>query len=161
MTLAEPTLDVTPVAPPATASRSRRRSLLVVVVLVGAVLALLAQGLLHNLDYFETVQQAMSHRATLRTTDFRLEGLVAKGSVQRTGTGADFYLDGTRTDEIFVREVGAPPELFRAGIPVVVDGHFLSDTSTTFVAHQIIVKHTASYIAQHPGRVRAPNGSVR
>jgi hypothetical protein len=36
-----------------------------------------------------------------------------------------------------------------------------SKRSLTFEGTQIMVKHTASYIAQHPSRVKAPNGSVR
>jgi hypothetical protein len=30
-----------------------------------------------------------------------------------------------------------------------------------FDGTQILVKHTASYIAQHPSRVKAPNGTTR
>jgi len=60
-----------------------------------------------------------------------------------------------------VRESGSPPQLFQGNIPVVVDGHFTSATSRVFVANQIIVKHSSSYVAQHPNRVKAPNGSVR
>lgn len=161
MTLADQAPEVAPVEPPAARSRATRRSILVLVVLVAAVLALLGQGLLSNLNYFETVQQAMAERVKLGTTDFRLEGVVAKGSIVRTATGADFYLNGSRPDEVHVIATGTPPQLFQSSIPVVVDGHFTSPSSATFDADQIIVKHTASYIAAHPKRVRAPNGSVR
>lgn len=132
-----------------------------IVVLVIAVGALLMQGLLHNLNYFETVDQAMHERAKLGTTQFRLEGLVKSGSIERTAVGADFTIVGSRSDVVYVRESGSPPQLFQANIPVVVDGHFVSAHSLTFIADQIIVKHTANYVAQHPNRVRAPNGSVR
>lgn len=161
MTLTEPSSEVSAVEPPPSRSHSRRRSVVVVIVLVGAVVALLSQGLLHNLNYFDTVDQAMAHRATLGTTQFRLEGLVAKGSIQRTNTGATFYLNGSRTDEVYVVATGEPPQLFQSDIPVVVDGHFTSSHSSTFDADQIIVKHSATYVAQHPQRVKAPNGSVR
>jgi cytochrome c-type biogenesis protein CcmE len=161
VTLTEHAGDLTPVEPPPSRSRSRRRSIAVLVVLVAAIVALLSQGLLHNLNYFDTVNQAMAQRPTLGTTTFRLEGVVARGTITRTSSGASFYLNGRRTDEVFVIAHGEPPELFQADIPVVVDGHFTSSTSRTFVATSIIVKHSANYVAQHPGRVRAPNGSVR
>ncbi len=160
MTLTEP-IDVSPIEPPAASGRSRRRSWLVVGVLVVAVGALLAQGLLSNLNYFETVDQAFGHRSTLGTHDFRLEGLVTKGTIVRTIRGADFTMQGSHHRSVLVIEIGQPPQLFQSDIPVVVDGHFTSSTSATFVAHQIIVKHTSNYVEQHPRRVKAPNGSTR
>lgn len=153
--------DVAPVALAPVRSRRRLRSLLVIGVMVAAILALLSQGLLHNLNYFETVTQAMDQRRTLGTSTFRLEGVVTKGTITRTAVGADFYLSGSVPKEVFVIERGSPPELFQSDIPVVVNGHFTSLTSSVFEADQIIVKHTASYIAQYPGRVRAPNGTTR
>jgi cytochrome c-type biogenesis protein CcmE len=161
MTLTEQPLEVTPIEPSASRSRSGRRSLVVIVVLVAAVIALLGQGLLSNLNYFETVNQAMSHRGVLGTNDFRLEGLVAKGTVNRTANGASFFLSGRRAHEIFVVAHGQPPQLFQSDIPVVVDGHFTTRHSLVFDASQIIVKHSASYVAQYPNRVKAPNGSTR
>jgi cytochrome c-type biogenesis protein CcmE len=161
VTTTEAPVDLSPVEPPRSPSRSRRRSIIVLVVVVGAILALLSQGLLSNLNYFDTVAQAMGQRAILGTSTFRLEGLVATGSIEPTSLGTDFYLDGSRTDEVRVVAVGNPPELFQANIPVVVDGHFTTDSSNVFDATQIIVRHTSTYIANYPGRVKAPNGSVR
>ncbi|HUC04726.1 MAG TPA: cytochrome c maturation protein CcmE, partial [Acidimicrobiales bacterium] len=60
-----------------------------------------------------------------------------------------------------VANTGSPPQLFQANIPVVVVGHFASASSDEFVSNQILVKHSASYIAKYPGRVRAKNGTVR
>jgi cytochrome c-type biogenesis protein CcmE len=37
---------------------------------------------------------------------------------------------------------------------VVVVGHFTSVNSTDFVSNSILVKHSATYSAQHPGRVK-------
>jgi cytochrome c-type biogenesis protein CcmE len=153
--------DVSPVEPPPSKSRSRRRSLIVVALIVAAILALLSQGLLSNLNYFDTVAQAMNQRATLGTSTFRLEGLVTPDSIDRTSYGATFYLNGTRAHEVYVIAHGDPPQLFQSNIPVVVVGHFTSLTSTVFDATQIVVDHTSAYIAAHPNRVRAPNGSVR
>jgi cytochrome c-type biogenesis protein CcmE len=52
------------------------------------------------------------------------------------------------------------PALFQANVPVVLVGHFVGSTNT-FASDQILVKHSNSYIAAHPNRVRAPNGSTR
>ena len=159
--MTETTLDLTPVAPPLTKSSSRRRSIAVLVVLALAIVALLSQGLLRNLNYFDTVDQALASRAKIGTTTIRLEGVVKPHTISRTSTGASFWMTGSGTHEVYVISRGTPPELFQADIPVVVEGHFTTRHSTTFDGTQILVKHTATYIAQHPKRVKAPNGSVR
>ncbi|HQU25585.1 MAG TPA: cytochrome c maturation protein CcmE [Acidimicrobiales bacterium] len=158
---AEAAPDLAPVAAPPVRRAGRWRAAAVLALLAAAVLALLSQGLLHSLNYFETVDQALASRATLGTSEFRLEGVVVAGTIERTATGADFWVRGGRGERVFVRCVGTPPQLFQSDIPVVVQGHFTSRTSDTFRADQILVKHTASYIAEHPARVRAPNGTVR
>jgi len=161
MVEADDALDLTPVTPPSSRSRSRRRSIGVIVVLLVAVGALLSQGVLHNLNYFETVDQALAQRSTLGTRVLRLEGVVQKGTIKRTSTGADFILDGSGAKRVMVRAQGTPPQLFQANIPVVVVGHFNSVTAMAFTGTQIMVKHSANYIAAHPNRVKARNGSVR
>jgi cytochrome c-type biogenesis protein CcmE len=128
-------------------------------VLGGAVAFLLAEGLGSSLDYFDTVHQALAHKTSLGTSTFRLEGTVVAGTVKRTKGGADFAVvqGGER---VAVENHGSPPQLFQPGIPVVVVGHFTSVGSDVFVSDQILVKHSATYIAQHPTRVRGSNGKV-
>ena len=154
------TLDLTPVEPPVAPSRGRWRTIGVLVVLALAILALLSQGLLHSLNYFKTVDEVLANRQSVGTREIRLEGVVQPHSITRTSSGAAFYL-GSGTREVYVVVHGTPPQLFQASIPVVVVGHFTTATSLVFDGSQIMVKHTASYIAQHPTRVKAPNGSVR
>ena len=143
-------------ATPARAAHRRLRYVVVAVVLAGAV-AFLVSKLGGSLNYFDTVDQAFAHKAALGDQTFRLEGLVVPGTVHRTAGGVDFVAAGT-THRVEVLNTGSPPQLFQPDIPVVVVGHFAGDS---FVSNQIIVDHSATYIEQHPGRVRAPNGSVR
>ena len=137
----------------------RARLLVVFALLAGAIAYLLVGGLGSSLDYFDTVSQALAHRTTIGTTVFRLEGLVVPGSVRRTARGADFEVSGGGR-EVAVHNVGSPPQLFQPDIPVVVVGHFASKSSDLFVSDQIMVKHSPTYIAEHPTRVRAPDGTV-
>ena len=125
-------------------------------VFAGAV-AFLVSKVGGSLDYFDTVDQAVAHRASLGGQTLRLEGLVVPGTVQRTARGVDFVAAGTK-ERVAVQNTGNPPQLFQPDVPVVVVGHFSGDV---FVSDQIIVDHSANYIEQHPNRVRAPNGSVR
>jgi cytochrome c-type biogenesis protein CcmE len=157
----EPTIDLAPVAPPKSSISSRRRTVLVLAVLAVAIMGLLSQGLLHSLNYFDTVDQVLANRAKIAMTTIRLEGVVKPHTVVRTSSGASFWMMGSGSNQVYVTSSGTPPQLFEANIPVVVVGHFSSVTSLTFEGSQIMVKHTASYIAQHPARVKAPNGSVR
>jgi len=161
VTRTESAFDLAPVDAPAAPRRRRRRVIAVAVVLVACVGVLLGLGLLRSLNYFETVDQALAQRATLGTKEIRLEGVVAPHSIQRTSSGAAFVLTGSGARRVTVESSGTPPQLFQANIPVVVVGHFASATSDLFDGSQILVKHTSSYIAQHPGRVRAPNGTSR
>jgi cytochrome c-type biogenesis protein CcmE len=157
---AEATPDLSPVDVPPSKSKGRGRTIGVLAVLALAVLALLSQGLLHSLNYFETIPQAMASRVKLGTATIRLEGVVKPHTIHRTSGGASFDMTGGGK-MVFVDAHGSPPQLFQANVPVVVVGHFVSATSDTFYCSQIMVKHTASYIASHPKRVKAPNGTVR
>jgi len=125
-----------------------------------ALIFLLVEGLGSSLDYFDTVSQALAAKSTLGTSNLRLEGTVVPGSIERTDLGADFMVaEGSQS--VRVDNTGSPPQLFQPDIPVVVVGHFASSASDVFVSDQILVKHSANYIATYPGRVRAKNGSVR
>ena len=164
MTVAPPVDPATPPGPPPSdrPAPGRRQSHRLRYVGVGLVLAaafafLLVKGLGSSLDYYLTVNQAVHQKATLGTRDFRLEGVVVPGSVHNTAAGVDFTVQSDGVSEE-VSNTGTPPQLFQPNIPVVVVGHF---SGNAFDSNQIMVKHSASYIAAHPNRVTAPNGSER
>ncbi len=148
-----------PAVPPPRRGRTSRRVLVVFALLIVAFVFLLVEGLGSSLNYFDTVDQALAHRATLGTQDFRLEGDVVPGTIHATSTGADFEVsEGAKV--VQVANTGSPPQLFQANIPVVVVGHFTSSSSSEFVSNTIMVKHSANYIAQYPNRVKGKNGKI-
>ena len=53
-----------------------------------------------------------------------------------------------------VHHQGDPPELFQAGLPVVLEGHWSSD-GTFFASDRILVKHTEEYKASNPDHVNS------
>jgi cytochrome c-type biogenesis protein CcmE len=150
-----------PVAPPRRTANPRGRFFVVCALLAAAVALVLYKGLLSSLNYFDTVDQALNHRAQIGTSSIRLEGVVVPGTVHATSSGASFSISGADGRTVQVLNVGSPPQLFQPDIPVVVVGSFATRTSNLFDSNQILVKHSASYVAQHPGRVKAPNGSTR
>jgi cytochrome c-type biogenesis protein CcmE len=140
--------------------RSSKRLWVVFALLAAAFVFLLVEGLGSSLNYFDTVDQAIAHRGSLGTTTFRLEGDVVPGTIHSTSVGTDFTIsEGSRN--LHVANTGSPPQLFQSNIPVVVVGHFASATSMAFLSDQILVKHSVTYIAAHPNRVKAKNGTVR
>lgn len=140
--------------------RTSRRVLVVFVLLAAALTFLLVEGVGSSLDYFDTVDQAYAHRASLGTSTFRLEGTVVPGTIKATALGTDFDIC-QRPHLVHVTNTGSPPGLFRARIPVVVVGHFTSATSDTFLSNSILVKHSATYDAENPGRkVKVATGPI-
>jgi len=135
----------------------RLRYAVVGLVLVGALVFLLVKGIGSALDFYLTADQAVAQRASLGSKTFNVEGLVEPGSIHSTPQGVDFVVTSGST-RLQVDNTGSPPQLFQANIPVIAVGHFSGDA---FVSDQILVKHTANYIAAHPGRVTAPNGTKR
>lgn len=162
MTVAAPTTGTTgtssALGTPRAARRGRTRLLVVFALLAGAIAYLLVEGLGSSLDYFDTVSQAVAHKQRIGTEVIRLEGLVVPGSIHRSARGTDFEVSGGG-HRVIVHNTGSPPQLFQPDIPVVVVGHFVSAASALFVSNQIMVKHSATYIAAHPTRVRGPNGT--
>ncbi len=137
--------------------RRRLRYFVVGAVLAGAFVFLVVKGLGASLDFYLTANQAVAQKAQLAGRTFNLEGLVQPGSIHATNRGVDFVLSSGST-RVQVDNSGSPPQLFQADIPVIAVGHF---AGVGFVSDQILVKHTATYIAAHPGRVTAPNGTKR
>jgi cytochrome c-type biogenesis protein CcmE len=136
---------------------SRRRQVFAGVVVLGAIGFLAFQGLTNATEYFETTAQAVTHRATLGTRPFRIEGTV-ENDVTTRGADILFTIYGPG-QAVRVVSTGSPPELFKPGIPVVLEGHWQGDV---YMSDQIMVKHTASYTEAHPDRLKpqTPPGSA-
>ena len=127
---------------------------------------LLKQGLGAATEYFLTADQAVARAPKLGDHRFRLEGTVVQGTVARSGQTVVFCVAGSGV-QVPVVNSGYPPQLFRPGIPVVVEGHFGSSPGATapgcptartgpaFAGDLIMVKHSSDYVASHPGRVPA------
>ena len=128
---------------------SRRRLWLAGIVVLAALGFLVFQGLGNATLYFRTADEAVAQRAELGDRRFRIEGDVVDGSVQQVGNDVSFILT-SKSVEVPVRHKGDPPELFRPGIPVVLEGRFQGDH---FSSDLIMVRHSETYVAEHPERV--------
>jgi cytochrome c-type biogenesis protein CcmE len=147
--VADPPVVVAPIRRRRNWLGSRRRQVIAGLVIVGALAFVLFEGLSNATVYFKTADQAVAQRASLGGREFRVEGTVQNdvrnvaGTVQFSITGNGATVPVISTDQ--------PTQLFKAGIPVVLDGHW---QGTVFQCNQIMVKHTASYVEAHPDRVK-------
>jgi cytochrome c-type biogenesis protein CcmE len=128
---------------------TRRRLWLAGIVVIGALGFLVFQGLGNATLYFRTADEAVAQKAQLGDRRFRIEGDVVDGSVRQDGNDVSFVLT-SKSVEVPVLHKGDPPELFRPGIPVVLEGHFQGDH---FASDRMLVKHSETYVADNPDRV--------
>lgn len=149
-------MDLTPVtsAPPP-APRGRHRSPVAYAVLVVVLVALgfvVAKGLSSASLYFYNADEAVAKKADLGHKTFRLQGTVLGDTIEEDGDKVDFTVafNGVRVD---VRHDGSPPEMFKAGIPVVLEGRW-DASGDWFDSDRILVKHSEQYEAENHDRIK-------
>lgn len=135
--------DVTP-RPPRPRRRTRRRGLplLVLVVVVLGLGALVYKGLSDAALYFRNADEAVAQRDELGDRRFRLQGTVV-GQPVVDGDSVTFAVVYNGV-EVEVAHTGTPPDLFRPGVPVVLEGHW-RDGAQVFDSDEMLVKHDETY----------------
>ena len=132
------------------AGRSRLRLGLVIALVCGAIAFLLVQGLGNATTYFRNADEALADREELGTRRFRLQGTVV--DVARSEGGVAVFDVEYHCATVAVRHDGDPPELFRKGVPVVLEGHFQEGTDV-FESDRIMVRHTEEYRTEERDRL--------
>jgi cytochrome c-type biogenesis protein CcmE len=124
--------------------RTRRRwlPLAVFAVVVVGIGALAYKGLSDASLYFRNADEAVAQRDSLGTKRFRLQGTVTGEPVETGGTLR--FTVAFNDVPVDVEHQGSPPDLFRPGIPVVIEGHW-QEGSDVFAGDRILVKHDESY----------------
>ncbi len=128
----------------------RRRLWIAGAIVLAALGFLVFRGLGNATMYFRTADEAVAQREDLGERRFRIQGTVVPGSVSSSGGVVFFRIAGNK-EQVRVVHRGDPPDLFKAGIPVVLEGRFADDGG--FASDKMLVKHTESYVADHPDRV--------
>lgn len=138
------------------ASRPRRSRWLRAPVLgVAAILAgfgfLLYGGIGENLVYYLTPSELADRGDAAYQTSVRLGGVVVPESVRWDADALDLrFLIGDGTTEMEVHSTGAPPQMFRDGIEVLVEGRLAE--SGVFESTNLMVKHSNEYRAPEEGQ---------
>lgn len=142
---------------PGVATPRRRRNPLAYVVLLVVLVALgfvVTKALSSASLYFYNADEAVEQRDDLGDKRFRLQGTVLGDTidVDDARDTVDFTVayDGARVD---VHHEGSPPELFEAGIPVVLEGRW-HESGDFFDSDRILVKHSEEYEADNGQRLQ-------
>ena len=127
-----------------TKKRARLYLLLTFLVSLGTTATFVMLALKENLSYFRTPTEIVTgtYAEHGTTRNFRLGGLVEKGSLQHEGEAIRFRITDL-TNSLTIRYQGIIPDLFREGQGVVVEGHMEGDG--TFAAHRLLAKHDEKY----------------
>ncbi len=123
-------------------SRRRLQALALGMVGLGAAVTLALAAFRDNMVFFYSPSDiAANHINPGR--NFRLGGMVEKGSVTREGDVTDFRVtDMAKTIGVTYR--GQLPDLFREGQGVVTEGTLAPDG--TFMAKEVLAKHDEKYM---------------
>jgi cytochrome c-type biogenesis protein CcmE len=130
------------VTAPAT-DRRRLRGGIVLALVLGASAFMLVKVLDGATTYFLNADEAVAQREDLGTKRIRVQGTVVAGSVEAAGEDVAFDIE-FHCVIVHVRHAGDPPELFKPGIPVVLEGAF-AEGGDTYESDRILVKHTSEY----------------
>ena len=130
---------------------AKKRGIVAGVMVIAAAFAyLLYGGLDRNVVYFLTPQELAAKGASGMDVPVRLGGLVKAGSIHWDEGTRDLRF--TVTDgksDIPVHSTGVPPQMFRDGMGVVVEGRYRPDG--VFASSNLIVKHSNEYRPPKPG----------
>jgi cytochrome c-type biogenesis protein CcmE len=119
-------------------------------VIVAVFAWLLFGGLQKNVVFFLTPKELLAKGNEGVGVPVRLGGQVKPGSVKWNAQTLDLRFtvtDGAR--EMQVHSTGAPPQMFRDGMGVVVEGRV--GTAGVFEATGLMVKHSNEYRPPKPG----------
>ena len=133
--------------------RKRATLAVAVVIILAAFGFLLYGGIDRNVVFFLTPQELLARGTSAYDVPVRLGGLVAPGSVKWDADKLDlrFVVMDSGGQSVNVHSTGSPPQMFRDGMGVVVEGRY--HKSGVFESTNLMVKHSNEYRKpEHGGR---------
>ncbi|MCY4325387.1 MAG: cytochrome c maturation protein CcmE [Betaproteobacteria bacterium] len=124
----------------------QQRMVLVLFILAGAALTvgLTVAAFRQNLLFFYTPSQIVADEADTAGRTFRLGGLVAEDSLQKSADSIEVRFAVTDTAQaVTVSYSGVLPDLFREGQGVVVRGSWQDGI---MIADEVLAKHDENYM---------------
>jgi len=129
----------------------RRFALVGALLVAGATLAFIAFGNIgENLVYYWNPTQLHDAGDQSIGATIRLGGVVKDGTVDWNPDASELeFIVSDGVEEVAVHCSGAPPQMFRAGIGVVVEGTMTK--AGVFESSRLMVKHSNEYKAPKEG----------
>src|SRR5688572_29539745 len=124
-----------------------------VVVILAAFGFLLYGGIDKNVVFFLTPEELLARGTAAYDVSVRLGGFVQPGSVKWDAEKLDlrFVVMDSGGQSVNVHSNGAPPQMFRDGMGVVVEGRY--HKSGVFESTNLMIKHSNEYRKpEHGGR---------
>ena len=120
------------------------------IVILSGFVYLVSGGIGENLVYFMTPGELLESGASVYDRPVRLGGQVRPGTVEWDAHALDLrFTLQDETGEIVVHARKAPPQMFREGMGVVVEGRYTR--AGIFESTNLMVKHSNEYRAPEEG----------
>jgi cytochrome c-type biogenesis protein CcmE len=127
--------------------KSNRFKWTVGILIIAAAIGLIATTQLSsNVVYFYTPDEAYAKASEISGSTIKVGGMVVPGSVAWKPESLDlaFLISDLKGHEINVSHKGTPPDMFKEGQGVVVEG-LLSADGKTMTSRRLMVKHSEEY----------------
>ena len=125
---------------------------------VGIAVALALSALQQNINLFYTPTQIADGEAP-QDTRFRAGGMVADGSLKRTGDSLDVEFVVTDfANDVTIRYRGILPDLFREGQGIVALGKLNADGE--LIADEVLAKHDEKYMPPEVTKALEESGNL-
>jgi cytochrome c-type biogenesis protein CcmE len=117
-----------------------------IVIIAVAIISIALTQLSSNVVYFFTPDEAQAKAAELSDQNIKVGGMVVPGSVEWTAEALDlaFTISDLKGHEIKIRHKGTPPDMFKEGQGVVVEGIIAND-GKSMTSRKLMVKHSEEY----------------
>ena len=123
------------------------------VLILSAFVYLVYGGIGNNLVFFLEPRELKAKGEQAYEKPIRLAGQVVPGSVKWDAHALDLRFQLTDgTEKVLVHSTKSPPQMFREGMGVVVEGKL--NRSGVFESSNLMVKHSNEYRAPPPGMVK-------
>lgn len=134
----------------ANAKKNKFRWILGGAIVCIAIVAMSFLNLGDSLVYFYTPSEAIAKSAELGDKNIKVGGMVQAGTVdwKADDLKLSFLMSDNKGNDINVVHTGTPPDMFKEGQGVVVEGR-LTDSGKKMISHNLLVKHSEEY--QKPG----------
>jgi cytochrome c-type biogenesis protein CcmE len=148
VTFSEDAQEPTPTTKPRQRKRLPLSFLLAGIAILGAVLYLVYANTQSNAVYYMTVSELM-HCTTCATQSVRVAGVVQKGTIVRNDQQQRLtFVMNDGTNSLAVTYTGVVPDIFQAGIQVVVEGYYTGHGP--FQAHTLLAKCPSKFQSATP-----------